>query len=87
MENVRGARLPDRLRLLRGRGAGRNALGHAPRRVLDDVRVFPVLDLLHPDLPLDQLVHVRDDDWPLDVHQREGRRRFAAAAQSWSLLE
>lgn len=64
------------------RRASGDALWHAPRRVLDNVRVLAVLDLLHADLAFDQLVHVRDHDGALDVHQREGGRRVALSADA-----
>ena len=79
--------LPYSLRLLRCR-AGGNALRHdgAPGSFSDDFDFLPIFNLFHSDLALDELVHVRHDDWTLDVHQRERGDEIAlrlSSVQNW----
>jgi hypothetical protein len=44
--------------------------------------LFPVLPLLHTHLTLNELVHISDDDWALDVHKGKGRYGFAGSTRT-----
>lgn len=76
-----------------GSWTGWYALRHGswPRRFPDRLRLLPVLDLLHPDFTLNQLVHVGDDHRALNIHESERRcgitaatfREQADAASAW----
>jgi hypothetical protein len=35
------------------------------------IGLLPELDLFYSNLTIDELVHICDDDWALDVHQRK----------------
>ena len=70
--------LPHVLLWLDGWGAAWGVLRGrcVPSRLLEVVRVLPVLDFLHPYFALNQLIYVRHDHRPLDVHQRKRGRRL-----------